>query len=62
MSVQPVDAPAVSTQIGDHRITVIGGILRRGAARRTAAVVECPQWGDELNRPRPERPEFVRSA
>lgn len=58
MSVQPDDAPAEWTQIGDQRITGVGRFLRR------VRLDELPQLLNVLNGemsligPRPERPEL----
>ncbi len=58
MSVQPIDAPAEWTQIGDQRITAIGGILRRLRLDELPQLLSVFIGEMSLIGPRPERPEI----
>ena len=42
MKVQPADAPALWTQIGDQRITLVGELLRRVRLDELPQLLKCP--------------------
>ena len=58
MSVQPVDAPAEWTKVGDQRITAIGRILRRVRIDELPQLLNVLTGEMSLIGPRPERPEL----
>ena len=51
MTVQPEDAPAERTKVGDQRITVVGG-FSVGCGWMNCPVAQCAEWGNGLIGPR----------